>query len=70
MDDSQLIIACKKQDGNAQKALYERYAPVMMTVCLRYCREEAAARDLLHDGFIRVFTQIASYEERVLLKGG
>ena len=61
MDDSQLIIACKKQDSNAQKALYEKYAPLMMAVCLRYCREEETARDLLHDGFIRVFTQISSY---------
>jgi len=61
MDDSQLIIACKKQDRNAQKALYEQYASVMMAVCLRYCREEETARDLLHDGFIRVFTQIGSY---------
>ncbi len=61
MDDSQLIIACKKQDSNAQKALYEKYAPLMMWVCLRYCREEETARDLLHDGFIRVFTQISSY---------
>ena len=61
MDDSQLIIACKIQDSNAQKALYEKYAPLMMAVCLRYCREEETARDLLHDGFIRVFTQISSY---------
>ncbi len=62
MDDSQLITACKKQDRNAQKVLYERYAPVMMTVCLRYCREEETARDLLHDGFIRAFTQIGSFK--------
>ncbi|QRX64585.1 RNA polymerase sigma factor [Dysgonomonadaceae bacterium zrk40] len=61
MDDSQLIIACKKQDRNAQKVLYERYAPVMMTVCLRYSKEEETARDLLHDGFIRAFTQIGSF---------
>ena len=61
MDDSQLILACKKQDRNAQKALYERYAPLMMAVCMRYCRDEETARDLLHDGFIRIFTQIGSY---------
>jgi RNA polymerase sigma-70 factor (ECF subfamily) len=61
MDDSQLIIACKKQDRNAQRVLYERYAPVMMTVCLRYSKEEETARDLLHDGFIRAFTQIGSF---------
>jgi RNA polymerase sigma-70 factor (ECF subfamily) len=69
MDDSQLIIACKKQDRNAQKALYERYAPVMMAVCMRYCREQEAARDLLHDGFIRAFTQIGSFSGKGSFEG-
>jgi len=69
MDDSQLIIACKKQDRNAQKVLYERYAPVMMAVCMRYCREEEAARDLLHDGFIRAFTQIGSFSGKGSFEG-
>jgi RNA polymerase sigma-70 factor (ECF subfamily) len=69
MDDSQLIIACKKQDRNAQKALYERYAPVMMAVCMRYCREEEAARDLLHDGFIRAFTHIGSFSGKGSFEG-
>ncbi|HBB01831.1 MAG: RNA polymerase [Bacteroidetes bacterium GWD2_45_23] len=69
MDDSQLIIACKKQDRNAQKVLYERYAPVMMGVCTRYCREEDMALDLLHDGFIRAFTQIGSYTGKGSFEG-
>ncbi len=69
MDDSQLIIACKKQDRNAQKVLYERYAPVMMAVCVRYCREEDMALDLLHDGFIRAFTQIGSYTGKGSFEG-
>lgn len=69
MDDSQLIIACKKQDRNAQKVLYERYAPVMMGVCMRYCREEDTALDLLHDGFIRAFTQIGSYTGKGSFEG-
>ena len=46
MDDSQLIIACKKQNRDAQKALYEKYAPVMMAVCIRYCGDGEIARDL------------------------
>lgn len=61
MDDSQLIIACKKRDRSAQKALYEAYAPRMMPVCLRYCKSDETARDLLHDGFVQVFTRIGSY---------
>lgn len=69
MDESQLIIACKKQNRNAQKALYEQYAPRMMGVCLRYCKNNETARDLLHDGFIQVFTQIGSYAGRGSFEG-
>src|SRR5690554_3473729 len=69
MDDSRLIIACKKQDRDAQRILYERFAPTMMAVCLRYCREEESARDLLHDGFIRAFTQIGSFSGKGSFEG-
>lgn len=69
MDDSQLIIACKKQDRHAQRALYELYAPRMMSVCLRYCKNDETARDLLHDGFIQVFTRIGSYEGKGSFEG-
>jgi RNA polymerase sigma-70 factor (ECF subfamily) len=69
MNDSQLVIACKKQDRNAQRVLYERYAPTMMAVCLRYSGEEETARDLLHDGFIRAFTQIGSFSGKGSFEG-
>ena len=69
MDDSQLILACKKQDRNAQKTLYEKFAPIMMAVCLRYCGDEETARDLLHDGFIRVYTQIGSFSGKGSFEG-
>ncbi|MCB0663466.1 MAG: hypothetical protein KDC24_12050, partial [Saprospiraceae bacterium] len=32
----EIIQGCKNQDRKAQKALYDRYAPVMYGVCLRY----------------------------------
>ena len=41
----------------------------MMTVCLRYSKEEETARDLLHDGFIRVFTQIGSFRGKGSFEG-
>ena len=69
MDDSQLITACKKQNRNAQKALYELYAPKMMAVCLRYCQDNETARDVLHDGFLQVFTQIGSYSGKGSFEG-
>ena len=69
MSDSQLILECKKQNRDAQKALYEKYAPIMMAVCIRYCGDGDTAQDLLHDGFIRVFTQISSYSGKGSFEG-
>jgi RNA polymerase sigma-70 factor (ECF subfamily) len=69
MDDSQLIEACKKKDRDAQKKLYEMYAPKMMGVCLRYCKNNETAWDLLHDGFFRVFTHIGSYSGKGSFEG-
>lgn len=69
MDNSQLISACKKHDRNAQRELYERFAPIMKVVCLRYCGDIETAHDLLHDGFIRVFTQIGSFTGKGSFEG-
>lgn len=69
MDNSQLISACKKQNRNAQKALYEKFAPIMKAVCMRYCGDQETALDLLHDGFIRVFTQIGSFTGKGSFEG-
>lgn len=34
----------------------------MMGVCQRYCNNSEIARDLVHDGFIKVFTKISSFK--------
>ena len=69
MENRQLITACKKNDANAQRELYETYAPRMMGLCLKYCKNYEAAEDLLHDGFLKVFTQIKTYSGRGSFEG-
>lgn len=61
MDESQLINGCRKGDRLAQKELYERYSRRMMGVCLRYVNDRETARDLLQDGFVKVFTSMDSF---------
>lgn len=61
MNEQQLIDGCKKGDRKAQKALYELHSRKMMGVCLRYVNDRETARDLLQDGFVKVFTNISSY---------
>jgi len=61
MEESHLIEGCIRGEQLAQKAMYEIYAPVMMSVCQRYVRCRETAKDLLHDGFAKLFTKIHTY---------
>ena len=61
MEDRLLISKCIKGEPHAQKQLYEKYAPTMMSTCLRYVHEKETARDLMHDGFVTLFTKIHTY---------
>ena len=61
MEERQLIEGCIRGDSRAQKALYELYASAMMSVCQRYVSNRETARDLLHDGFVKLFTKINTY---------
>lgn len=37
------------------------YAPKMMSVCYRYLNDTDTAKDLLQEGFVKVFTKIDTY---------
>ena len=69
MEEEQLIKGCIRGDSRAQKAMYELYAPSMMGVCLRYVCNHETARDLLHDGFVKLFTKMHTYSGRGSFKG-
>lgn len=56
-----MIAGCKAGESWAQKRIYDLHAPAMMSVCVRYVNDRETARDLLQDGFIKLFTKIDSY---------
>lgn len=55
------IDGCVKGDRAAQRKLYEALSPKMFAVCIRYMGDRDSAADILQDGFITLFTKIASY---------
>ena len=61
MEEKQLIEGCRNGERLAQKELYETYSRKMMGVCLRYVNDRETARDLLQDGFVKVFTSMDSF---------
>lgn len=60
-DEQRLIEGCRKGDRKSQKELYDRFAPKMMAVCLRYMGDSERAADILQDGFITVYSKLDSF---------
>ncbi len=60
--DNELVQLCLKENAPAQKRLYELFASKMNGVCYRYARNGEDARDILQEGFIKVFTRLKSFK--------
>ena len=69
MNEAQLIAGCLNGDRKAQRELYDSYSRKMMGVCLRYTSDRETARDLLQEGFIKIFTSMRSYAGTGSLEG-
>lgn len=60
--DIETIKSCIQGDRAAQKVLYDRLAPRMFPVCMRYIGDRTLAEDILQDGFVTLFTHLNSYK--------
>ncbi len=57
MNEAEIITGCKKGERKAQQLIFERYAEVMLLVCMRYVRNRADAEELMLGGFYKFFTK-------------
>jgi RNA polymerase sigma-70 factor (ECF subfamily) len=62
LSEQEIINGCKKYHKVAQKALYEKYAPLMRGVCIRYVNPKNEVKDVLQEGFLKVFSKINDYK--------
>ena len=65
------IIIDESISGNTrmQELLYKQHAVSMYYVCLRYVKNIADAEDVLQEGFIKVFKNLAKYKEEGSFEG-
>lgn len=56
-----LVKGCIQDDRKCQRLLYEMFYGKMMGVCLRYANDADQAKDILQDGFIKVFRNLERY---------
>ena len=68
-DLKQIINECASCIARAQEKLYRLFAPKMFGVCLRYAKDRSEAEDNLHDGFIKVFSNIKSFRHEGSFEG-
>jgi RNA polymerase sigma factor (sigma-70 family) len=67
--ESDLIDGCLQGDRKLQKELYERFAPKMYGVCLRYAGNAEEAEDILQEGFVKVFNKMGSFRREGSFEG-
>lgn len=69
MTEQALIAGCLQNDALAQRELYTRYSPKMLSVCYRFAQNRQDAEDMLQEGFIKVFTQIQTFRNQGAFEG-
>jgi RNA polymerase sigma factor (sigma-70 family) len=69
LTEKELISGCTKGDVKCQRMLFDQYAGILMTICLRYSSNQQEAEDMLQEAFIRVFEYIGQFKFQGSLEG-
>ncbi len=67
--EPELIQRCIKNEAKAQKQLYDLCKSQMYGVCVRYSNSSDDARDILQEGFIKIFSKINQYSGKGSVEG-
>lgn len=66
---SGLIDGCISGERRSQQRVYELFYGKMMSVCLRYTKNHDQAKDILQDGFIKVFKSVDRFNREGSFEG-
>ncbi len=58
-----LLQGCKKNDRESQRLLYQHYYAYAVSICIRYSHSVEEAKEIVNDGFLKVFKKIDLYEK-------
>src|SRR3954462_10072326 len=69
MTEEYIIAGCLHNEPAAQRELYNRFSPKMLPVCYRFAQSREDAEDMLQEGFIKVFMQMHTFENKGAFEG-
>ncbi len=67
--EQQLIRECKQGKSAAQKEVYDKFAPMMLSVCFRYVRDRMEAEHVMVGGMVKVFKNVHQFKEEGSFEG-
>lgn len=67
--EENLIKKARQQNREAQRVLYEKYAPKMLGACRQYIRDLQYAEDCMLVGFAKVFKNLNGYKSQGSFEG-
>ena len=68
-NDTQLIQQSLQNNRKAQKMLYDKYAPKMLSLCVYYIKDVQQAEEVMLSGFFKVFTKLNQYSKEGNFEG-
>jgi len=69
MTEQILIEGCIKNDALSQRELYNKYSSKMLGICYRFAYNKNDAQDILQEGFIKIFSQIHTFQNKGSFEG-
>jgi RNA polymerase sigma factor (sigma-70 family) len=68
-DDYDIIKGCLQNNAAMQKMLYDKYAAKMYGIAVRYAHHPEDAKDILQDGFVKVFQNLSKFKGTGVFEG-
>lgn len=61
--EQEIIAGCRQNNRVFQELLYKNYYSLFLKICVRYARNREDAEQLVHDGFVKIFTNIGQFRQ-------
>jgi RNA polymerase sigma-70 factor (ECF subfamily) len=68
-EENELILMAIENNRSAQKKIYSKFSPKMLSVCRKYIKDLQHAEDLMITAFMKVFINLKHFESKGSFEG-
>jgi len=69
VNEPELIAGLIKSEGKTQKFVYEKYAGIMLGICLRYLKNRMDAEEVMLNGMVKIFNNVKQFKHEGSFEG-